>query len=103
MVLKGTYYPTSSFLKVDRKKRGFLIWNSLYWGRELLDEGSRWRVGSGTSIPIYEGRWLPCPVVFKVISPCVHAEIFLGESFEDSFRLLEYPLIREIFFKEDVR
>ncbi|KAK2652086.1 hypothetical protein Ddye_011942 [Dipteronia dyeriana] len=41
-VLKGIYYPTSSFLKADYKKRGSLIWNNLCWGRELLEEGSRW-------------------------------------------------------------
>ncbi|KAK2647195.1 hypothetical protein Ddye_022390 [Dipteronia dyeriana] len=101
-VLKGIYYPTSSFLKVDHKRRGSLIWNSLYWGRELLEEGSRWRVGSSTSIRIYDDRWLPRQVTFKVISLCVHEDIFLMSHLMTVSGGWNYPLIWELFLKEDV-
>ena len=31
--------------------------------------GSRWRVGNGRRIHIWEDKWLPTPTTYKVISP----------------------------------
>ncbi|KAK3198140.1 hypothetical protein Dsin_021555 [Dipteronia sinensis] len=36
-VLRGVYFPTSSFLKADCKQRCSLIWSSLCWGKGLLE------------------------------------------------------------------
>lgn len=45
------------------------MWGSLLWGRDLLAEGLRWRVGNGRDINIYSDRWIPRPSEFKIISP----------------------------------
>ena len=46
-------------------------WRSIWNAMEIVHEGSRWRVGDGISINIWEDRWLPTPSTFKVITPQV--------------------------------
>ena len=38
------------------------------WGKELMKQGSRWRIGYGRSIRIYKDRWIPRLSTFKVSS-----------------------------------
>ncbi|KAK3212224.1 hypothetical protein Dsin_016930 [Dipteronia sinensis] len=101
-VLRGAYFLTSSFLKADCKQMCSLIWSSLCWGKGLLECGSRWRVGSGNSIRIYDDRWLPRPVTFKVISPCVQNNIYLVRHLRTVSGGWNNQLVRRLFFKEDV-
>ena len=35
----------------------------------MIRKGSRWRVGNGRLIHIWEDKWLPTPTTYKVISP----------------------------------
>ena len=46
-------------------------WRSIWNAMEIVREGSRWTVGDGISINIWEDRWLPTPSTFKVITPQV--------------------------------
>ncbi|KAL5768624.1 hypothetical protein ACOSQ2_015407 [Xanthoceras sorbifolium] len=49
--------------------RPSFIWRSLLWGREILGEGIRWKVGNGENISIYDDCWLPKPYFSKILSP----------------------------------
>ncbi|XP_023880426.1 uncharacterized protein LOC111992797 [Quercus suber] len=42
---------------------------STFVARILRANGTRWRVGNGLLIHIWEGKWLPTPSTYKVISP----------------------------------
>ncbi|KAK3188397.1 hypothetical protein Dsin_027958 [Dipteronia sinensis] len=68
-VLKGCYYPNTSFLVAKPLPSGSMIWKGLIWGRDIIEAGSRWRIGNGSSVKIYGDRWLPRPVTFKTVSP----------------------------------
>ncbi|KAK3218995.1 hypothetical protein Dsin_012965 [Dipteronia sinensis] len=68
-VLKGSYYPTSTFMKADEYVSGSMMWKTLCWGCALLDKGSRMRVGPGSSILIFQDKWIPRPITFKVFTP----------------------------------
>ena len=57
-VLKGCYFNSSSVLSA-RGVSGSFLWKNLLWGRELVDKGSRWRIGGGSSVRIYKDRWVP--------------------------------------------
>ena len=35
----------------------------------MIRKGTRWRVGNGRLIHIWENKWLPTPTTYKVISP----------------------------------
>ncbi|KAL6141405.1 hypothetical protein ACLB2K_059693 [Fragaria x ananassa] len=38
-------------------------------GKEVLELGTRWRVGNGRSINVKNDRWIPQPLIFKVVTP----------------------------------
>ncbi|KAK2640890.1 hypothetical protein Ddye_022653 [Dipteronia dyeriana] len=67
--LKGCYFPNSSLLAAGKTCVGSFIWNSLIWGKGILDKGLRWRLGNGTSIRIYKDKWVSRPNTFKILSP----------------------------------
>ena len=35
----------------------------------MIQKGTRWRIGNGSLIHIWEDKWLPTPTTFRVISP----------------------------------
>ncbi|KAK3218383.1 hypothetical protein Dsin_012353 [Dipteronia sinensis] len=99
--MKGCYYPQTSFLDAKKSSSGSFLWSSLVWGRELVEKGSRWRVGTGQSIKIYKDRWIPRLSTFRIVSPMV-----LGEwSSMDSFKLQDGSwddvLVRQSFSEEE--
>lgn len=57
-VLKGRYFPTSSFLQATCKQNDSWLWRSWIEARQLIAEGSSWQVGNGLSIKVWEDRWL---------------------------------------------
>ncbi|KAL5800553.1 hypothetical protein ACOSQ4_033437 [Xanthoceras sorbifolium] len=67
-VLKSIYFPHGSFLDAATGSSPSFVWRSLLWGRDLVDLGSRWRIGNGASTRIYGDRWIPSPSTFKVYS-----------------------------------
>ncbi|KAL5548933.1 hypothetical protein UlMin_004164 [Ulmus minor] len=75
-VLKACYFPNGNFLNARTVKHASLVWRSLVWGREIIEKGSRWRVGSGRNIDIFKDRWLPEPSNFKVTTPRILLWIF---------------------------
>ncbi|KAK2637436.1 hypothetical protein Ddye_032228 [Dipteronia dyeriana] len=80
-VLNGCYFPSCPVLEADVKNKGSLLWQSLFWGRGLIDVGSRWRVRQSDKLPI-----------LMIIGSCVR--------FPSSWNA---PLIRDILLEDDVR
>lgn len=35
------------------------------WGKEVIKQGTRWRIGDGKSVNIFTDPWLPRPLSFK--------------------------------------
>lgn len=66
-VLKGKYFKEGSFMEAKQKVNGSFVWNSLLWGRSLLKEGVRWKVGDGKSISVLKDNWIPRPSTLKVL------------------------------------
>ena len=68
-VLKSKYFPTSDVLNAKLGSLPSYSWRSIHGNLEVIRKGSRWRVGNGKLIHIWEDRWLPTPSTYKVISP----------------------------------
>ena len=68
-VLKSKYFPTSDVLNAKLGSLPSYSWRSIHGNLEVIRRGSRWRVGNGKLIHIWEDRWLPTPSTYKVISP----------------------------------
>ena len=99
-VLKGWYFPTSSFLKAEIGNSRSYVWSSFVWGRELIVAGSRWRVGARSTISVYSDRWLPTPISFRVQSPPILGEDALVRSLISDSREWKVQLVRDSFVDE---
>ncbi|KAK2650564.1 hypothetical protein Ddye_018053 [Dipteronia dyeriana] len=73
-VLKYRYFPDVYLFHAGCGSSSFFLWQSLVWRLELLESGSRWRIGSGDSVSIHHDWWIPRPLTFKVISPPILRE-----------------------------
>ena len=67
-ILKAKYFPNSNFLDANAGYNASYVWRSIVWGRELLKEGLRWRIGDGESVQVFRDPWIPRPTLFRPIS-----------------------------------
>ncbi|CAN1221817.1 LINE-1 retrotransposable element ORF2 protein [Linum grandiflorum] len=58
-VLKGRYFPSGTILTASKGSAPSWCWTGILYGRDLLLQGGRWLVGTGTTIPSMEAPWLP--------------------------------------------
>ena len=85
-------------------KRPSYIWRSILSAREVITRGSRWVIGNGRRVHIWNDRWLPVADTYKVISPKVQirggVEMVLG-LMDDEGRGWNAELIRTIFLPHE--
>jgi ribonuclease HI len=67
-VLRAKYYPDGNILKAGPKKGSSYTWQSIVAGLQTFRRGHILRVGSGTTINIWEDHWIPNSYTRKVLS-----------------------------------
>ncbi|KAK9988307.1 hypothetical protein SO802_028546 [Lithocarpus litseifolius] len=67
-VYKAKYFPYDDILNAKLGSNPSYAWRSIYNSLEVIRKGTRWRVGNGKRIHIWEDKWLPTPSTHKVIS-----------------------------------
>ena len=67
-VLKAKYFTDRTFKEAQLGRRPSYVWRSLLAAKDIVDIGSRWVVGNGESVNIWEDRWIPTSDSFKVVS-----------------------------------
>ncbi|KAL5538312.1 hypothetical protein UlMin_043117 [Ulmus minor] len=70
----GFYFTNSTFLQVRKISSASFVWRSILWGRELLMQGSRCKIGTGNDTYIYHNHWLPRDGSFRISSSRVLGE-----------------------------
>ena len=68
-ILKAKYFPYEDILNASLGSSPSYTWRSIFQSLEVIKSGTRWRVGNGCLIHIWEDKWLLTPSTFKVISP----------------------------------
>ena len=103
-VFKAKYFTGSTFMEAQMGKRPSYIWRSILSAREVITRGSRWVIGNGRRVHIWNDRWLPVADTYKVISPKVQirggVEMVLG-LMDDEGRGWNAELIRTIFLPHE--
>uniref|UniRef100_A0A803Q138 CCHC-type domain-containing protein n=1 Tax=Cannabis sativa TaxID=3483 RepID=A0A803Q138_CANSA len=72
-LIKNLHSLAANFWWGDTKENKKLHWSTwdklckpkeeggIVWGREIINEGARWRVGNGRTIRVWHDKWLPQP------------------------------------------
>ncbi|XP_075655055.1 uncharacterized protein LOC142625252 [Castanea sativa] len=68
-VFKASTFHMMIFSTLKKAVAPSYAWQSIHNSLEVIRKGTRWRVGNGRKIHIWEDKWLPTPTTFKVISP----------------------------------
>lgn len=58
-MMKARYYPKSSILRAKVRAKDSWIWRNCGGARKLIQEGSRWNIGDGTIVKVWDDNWLP--------------------------------------------
>lgn len=67
-VFKAKYYPNGPFSDTLVNAYASYCWKSISAMTKVISLGSRWQVGSGNSLRIWEDPWIPLPFLFWVSS-----------------------------------
>ncbi|XP_074267041.1 uncharacterized protein LOC141590340 [Silene latifolia] len=73
-VLKGKYFPNSSFIEAKLGSNPSYTWRSIWEARSVLELGIRKQVGDGKSIRVWDDLWIVGTQSCRVISPRRGAE-----------------------------
>nr|XP_023912601.1 uncharacterized protein LOC112024185 [Quercus suber] len=68
-VFKAKYFPFDDVLNSKKGSNPSYAWRSIHNSLDVIRKGTRWRVGNGRRIHIWDDRWLPTPTTHKVVSP----------------------------------
>ncbi|KAL3825323.1 hypothetical protein ACJIZ3_021352 [Penstemon smallii] len=68
-IFKARYYPQSDVFGSRLGSNPSYTWRSIWGAKEIIEKGSRWRVGNGNSINIWGDRWLPRESTFQIFTP----------------------------------
>ena len=68
-MFKAKYFPTGDILNAKLDNSPSYSWRSIHSSLKIIKKGTRWRVGNGKLIHVWEDRWLPTPSTYKIVSP----------------------------------
>ena len=66
---KARYFPRCSFLEAIDSPNSSFTWKSILAAKPLIQRGSCWRVGNGTSVQALRDAWIPNYPTNKVLHP----------------------------------
>ncbi|OMO67876.1 reverse transcriptase [Corchorus capsularis] len=103
-LLKAKYINNSNFLQANLRTNPSFVWRSLLAGRKILVEGSRWRIGSGFSVPVRNAKWINkpptyCPQLLEGVQP---NHMIMAELIHQTDRRWLVDKLQELFIEEDV-
>ncbi|XP_050122906.1 uncharacterized mitochondrial protein AtMg00310-like [Malus sylvestris] len=98
-VLKAKYFLNDTFLEVEVTTDASYFWKSICAARNILSLGSRWQVGSSTSLKFWEVPWIPLLGRFRIFTPKpVDSSIRLvSELIDPTFNSWKLDLVSSLF------
>ncbi|OMO97058.1 reverse transcriptase [Corchorus capsularis] len=64
-ILKAKYFTNNSLIDANLGRNPSFLWRSLLAGRKVIIEGSRWRIGNGMTVKVWEDKWINNSTDFK--------------------------------------
>lgn len=102
-LLKARYFSAVTFGEAVLGNNPGYIWRSLLEARELVVSGSRVKVGSGTSINVWNDPWIPDAVNAKISTPLIPElqHISVNNLLNENGKW-DVEVLRDIFSEQDV-
>lgn len=103
-LFKAKYFPESDIFNATLGPRPSYTWRSIFRVREVIIRGSRWLVGDGRSLNVWQSRWIPRPRNFKVITPTPESfsTLKVCDLIDEASMSWREQQIRELFLPVDV-
>ena len=103
-VLKGRYFPDCEFQLATVSKVASATWRAIVAGREALDAGLIKRVGTGSTISIWDDRWIPSTVSMTPMLRPQNASVELVSELIDTDNWTwKTELVHELFIGPDAQ
>jgi ribonuclease HI len=104
-IFREKYFRGSSFFTATVGRNPSYAWRSMLKARGILDEGLVWRIGDGSSIRIWEDKWVQPTLGYNLKRPIV------GVNHEDRVSILidqesrwwNVPKLQEMFSEVEVQ
>uniref|UniRef100_A0A803P2K3 Reverse transcriptase domain-containing protein n=1 Tax=Cannabis sativa TaxID=3483 RepID=A0A803P2K3_CANSA len=100
-LLKHRYFSNNNFLEARLGHSPSLTWQGIHWGRELLVEGLRYKIGNGYTVLAGRDKWIPGYTDFKPVS-YRGADTLTVSNFITDQREWNIPLLNQFFNAIDV-
>ncbi|KAK0606918.1 hypothetical protein LWI29_006286 [Acer saccharum] len=100
-IFKSKYFNHTDFLHASAKIGCSHVWRSIMWGKKLLLEGLRWRVGNGTGIKVFSDPWIPRPSSFKPISSNIDSDLRVSDLIDAERHCWDIQKLDSIFLPID--
>ena len=103
-VYKAKYHPNGDVLNAKLGSNPSYAWRGIFKALEVIRRGTRWRVGNGKLIHIWEDKWLPAPITYKVISPPRPFDDFpmVSALIDEEMKRWKVDTLKSLFFPFEV-
>ena len=101
---KAKYFPNYDVLRASIGSNPSYARRSIHKSLKVLKQGTRWRVGNGKLVHIWDDKWLPTPTTYKVISPPKDFGDFpmVSSLIDEDTKMWRMDRLIEIFFPFEV-
>jgi hypothetical protein len=101
-VLKGRYYPNSTFWQAGNTRSASYTWRSLMYGKKILISGVLWRVGNGRTISLTRDHWIP-GVLHQLAQPIIPIpeDLKLNFLIDEQHKQWKEELVRACYSEEN--
>ena len=102
-LLKARYFPDCNIFEAGLGSHPSFTWRSILSARDLVVKGSRWLIGDGATLDIWNSGWLSRPFTFAPYTPKPHDGSITKVSDLIDYEQAKWKdgLIRELFLQGD--
>ncbi|KAL0449808.1 UNVERIFIED_CONTAM: putative mitochondrial protein [Sesamum latifolium] len=103
-VLRARYFPDGNALSAPIGRNPSFTWRSIQAAQRVIRGGFRWRIGSRSSVRVWEDPWIPRPYSFRALSRLSDTDpnLMVSDLIDASSKAWNQTLIQELFWPEDV-
>ncbi|KAM5583082.1 hypothetical protein ABKV19_003144, partial [Rosa sericea] len=101
---KARYFHSKTYWEASLGGAPSYSWRSILAARQVVELGSRWQIGNGATIAIWEDRWMPRPHGFRPLLPLRSPTTlrYVHQLIDVVNGCWNVPLLESLFPSEDV-